>query len=169
MKIRQNIWGRTAAELSQTNRELWKVPVTFHKTSKTAELSQGSTLHIKIIESRWSTWQLVDFTFGFKFWALQIICKMWLAQMSVDSSRHLAVRPGQQGLGCPGLHVSNPGCAVPMGQDSGSQRHFGCSGACRLKLPLSKSVKIVGQQDPLDIECAYVSFCYEIKLESSCL
>ena len=32
---------------------------------------------------------------------------------------------------------------------------------CRLKL----TVKIDGHREPVDIECAYVFFCYEIKLE----
>ena len=34
-----------------------------------------------------------------------------------------------------------------------------------LNLPFTMSVKIDGQEEPIDIECAYVSFCYEIKLE----
>ena len=29
------------------------------------------------------------------------------------------------------------------------------------------AVKIDGQEEPVEIECAYVSFCYEIKLEPS--
>ena len=37
----------------------------------------------------------------------------------------------------------------------------------RLKLLFTMTVKIDGQQEPVDIECAYVSFCYEIKLEPS--
>jgi hypothetical protein len=37
----------------------------------------------------------------------------------------------------------------------------------RLKLLFTMSVQIDGQEDPVDIECAYVSFCYEIKLETS--
>ena len=37
----------------------------------------------------------------------------------------------------------------------------------RLKLLFAMTVKIDGQSDPVDIECAYVSFCYEIKLEPS--
>jgi hypothetical protein len=37
----------------------------------------------------------------------------------------------------------------------------------RLKLLFTMSVQIDGQDDPVDIECAYVSFCYEIKLETS--
>ena len=37
----------------------------------------------------------------------------------------------------------------------------------RLKLRFTISVKIDGQDEPLDLECAYVSFCYEIKLEPS--
>ena len=37
----------------------------------------------------------------------------------------------------------------------------------RLKLLFSMSVKIDGQEEPVDIECAYVSFCYEIELEPS--
>jgi len=35
----------------------------------------------------------------------------------------------------------------------------------QLKLLFTMSVKIDGQEEPVDIECAYVSFCYEIKLE----
>jgi len=30
----------------------------------------------------------------------------------------------------------------------------------RLKLIFSMSVKIDGQEEPVDIECAYISFCY---------
>ena len=37
----------------------------------------------------------------------------------------------------------------------------------RLKLLFTISVKIDGQDEPVDIECAFVSFCYEIKLEPS--
>ena len=37
----------------------------------------------------------------------------------------------------------------------------------RLKLLFTMSVQIDGQEDPVDIECAYVAFCYEIKLEPS--
>ena len=37
----------------------------------------------------------------------------------------------------------------------------------RLKLRFTISVKIDGQDEPVDLECAYVSFCYEIKLEPS--
>ena len=37
----------------------------------------------------------------------------------------------------------------------------------RLKLLFTISVKIDGQEEAVDIECAYVSFCYEIKLEPS--
>ena len=37
----------------------------------------------------------------------------------------------------------------------------------RLNLLFIVSVKIDGQEEPVDIECAYVSFCYEIKLEPS--
>ena len=38
---------------------------------------------------------------------------------------------------------------------------------CRLKLLFTMSVKVDGQDEPVDIECAYVAFCYEIKLETS--
>ena len=38
----------------------------------------------------------------------------------------------------------------------------------RLKLLFKIAVKIDGQKEPVEIECAYVSFCYEIKLEPSC-
>ena len=37
----------------------------------------------------------------------------------------------------------------------------------RLKLPFKIAFKIDGQKEPVDIECAYVSFCCEIKLEPS--
>jgi hypothetical protein len=37
----------------------------------------------------------------------------------------------------------------------------------RLKLLFSISVQVDGQDEPVDIECAYVAFCYEIKLETS--
>ena len=37
----------------------------------------------------------------------------------------------------------------------------------RLKLLFTMSVKIDGQEEPVDIECACISFCYEIKLEPS--
>ena len=37
----------------------------------------------------------------------------------------------------------------------------------RLKLLFTMSVNIDGQDEPVDIECAYVAFCYEIKLETS--
>ena len=37
----------------------------------------------------------------------------------------------------------------------------------RLKLLFKIAVKIDGQEEPVEIECAYVSFCYEIKLEPS--
>ena len=37
----------------------------------------------------------------------------------------------------------------------------------RLKLLFTMSVQIDGREDPVDIECAYVAFCYEIKLEPS--
>ena len=37
----------------------------------------------------------------------------------------------------------------------------------RLKLLFTMSVKTGGQEEQFDIECAYVSFCYEIKLEPS--
>ena len=36
-----------------------------------------------------------------------------------------------------------------------------------LKLLFKIAVKIDGQEEPVEIECAYVSFCYEIKLEPS--
>ena len=35
----------------------------------------------------------------------------------------------------------------------------------RLKLLFSISVQVDGQSEPVEIECAYVSFCDEIKLE----
>ena len=37
----------------------------------------------------------------------------------------------------------------------------------RLKLLFSMSVKVDGQDAPVEIECAYVAFCYDIKLETS--
>ena len=37
----------------------------------------------------------------------------------------------------------------------------------RLKLLFTISVKIDGQDEPVDLECAYVAFCYEIKLDPS--
>ena len=37
----------------------------------------------------------------------------------------------------------------------------------RLKLLFSISVQVDGQDDPVDIECAFVAFCYEIKLDAS--
>ena len=37
----------------------------------------------------------------------------------------------------------------------------------RLKLLFTISVNIDGQDEPVEIQCAYVSFCYEIKLEPS--
>ena len=37
----------------------------------------------------------------------------------------------------------------------------------RLKLLFKISVKMDGKEDSVDIECACVSFCYEIKLEPS--
>ena len=37
----------------------------------------------------------------------------------------------------------------------------------KLKLLFTMSVKIDGQEEPVDIGCAYVSFCYQIKLEPS--
>ena len=37
----------------------------------------------------------------------------------------------------------------------------------RLKLLFSISVEIDGQEDAVDIKCAYVSFCYEIRQEPS--
>jgi hypothetical protein len=36
-----------------------------------------------------------------------------------------------------------------------------------LKLLFTTSVKIDGKEEPVDMECACVSFCYEIKLEPS--
>ena len=39
---------------------------------------------------------------------------------------------------------------------------------CQLKLLFTLTVKIDGQREPLGIQCAYVSVCYEIKLELSC-
>jgi hypothetical protein len=38
---------------------------------------------------------------------------------------------------------------------------------CRLKLLFTISVQIDGQDEPVDLECAYVAFCYEIKLDPS--
>ena len=38
---------------------------------------------------------------------------------------------------------------------------------CRLKLLFTLYVHIDGQDEPVELECAYVSFCYEIKLEPS--
>ena len=35
----------------------------------------------------------------------------------------------------------------------------------RLKLLFTLYVHIDGQDEPVELECAYVSFCYEIKLE----
>jgi hypothetical protein len=37
----------------------------------------------------------------------------------------------------------------------------------RLKLLFTMYVKTDGKEEPFDMECAYVSFCYEIKLEPS--
>ena len=37
----------------------------------------------------------------------------------------------------------------------------------RLKLLFTISVEIDGQDEPVELQCAYVSFCYEIKLELS--
>jgi hypothetical protein len=37
----------------------------------------------------------------------------------------------------------------------------------RLMLLFSMSVKIDGKEGPVDTECTYISFCYEIKLEPS--
>jgi len=37
----------------------------------------------------------------------------------------------------------------------------------RLKLLFTISVQMDGQDDPVDLECAYVAFCYEIKLDPS--
>ena len=37
----------------------------------------------------------------------------------------------------------------------------------RLKLLFSMSVTVDGQDAPVEIECAYVAFCYDIKLETS--
>ena len=39
--------------------------------------------------------------------------------------------------------------------------------ASRLKLLFTLYVQIDGQDVPVELECAYVSFCYEIKLEPS--
>ena len=38
-----------------------------------------------------------------------------------------------------------------------------------MKLLFTMSVKVDGQDEHVDIECAYVAFCYEIKLETSCM
>ena len=38
---------------------------------------------------------------------------------------------------------------------------------CRLKLLFTIQVKIDGQDEPIDLKCAYVAFCYEIKLDPS--
>ena len=35
----------------------------------------------------------------------------------------------------------------------------------RLKLLFTMSVQIDGKDEPVDVECAYVAFCYDIKLE----
>ena len=37
----------------------------------------------------------------------------------------------------------------------------------RLKLLVTLSVQMDGQDDSVDLECAYVAFCYEIKLDPS--
>ena len=37
----------------------------------------------------------------------------------------------------------------------------------KLKLLFTISVEIDGQDEPVELQCAYVSFCYEIKLEPS--
>ena len=37
----------------------------------------------------------------------------------------------------------------------------------RLKLLFTLSVEIDDQDEPVDLKCAYVSFCYEIKIEPS--
>jgi len=37
----------------------------------------------------------------------------------------------------------------------------------RLKLLFTISVQIDGQDEPVGLECAYVAFCYEIKLDPS--
>jgi hypothetical protein len=37
----------------------------------------------------------------------------------------------------------------------------------RLKLIFTLSVKIDGQDDPVQLECAYISFFYDIRLEPS--
>ena len=37
----------------------------------------------------------------------------------------------------------------------------------RLKLLFTISVEIEGQDEPVNLECAYVAFCYEIKLDPS--
>ena len=37
----------------------------------------------------------------------------------------------------------------------------------RLKLLFTISVRVDGKDEPIEIECAYVAFCYDIKLEPS--
>ena len=37
----------------------------------------------------------------------------------------------------------------------------------RLKLLFKINVKVDGKDEPVEIECAYVAFCYDIKLEAS--
>jgi hypothetical protein len=37
----------------------------------------------------------------------------------------------------------------------------------RLKLLFKIYVKVDGKDEPVEIECAYVAFCYDIKLEAS--
>ena len=37
----------------------------------------------------------------------------------------------------------------------------------RLKLLFRITVKVDGKDDPVDMDCAFISFCYEIKLEVS--
>jgi len=37
----------------------------------------------------------------------------------------------------------------------------------RLKLLFRITVKVDGKDDPVDMDCAYISFCYDIKLEPS--
>ena len=38
---------------------------------------------------------------------------------------------------------------------------------CRLRLVFMLAFQIDGQVEPVKVACAYLSFCYEIKLESS--
>jgi hypothetical protein len=37
----------------------------------------------------------------------------------------------------------------------------------RLKLLFRITVQVDGKEDPVDVDCAFISFCYEIKLERS--